>query len=107
MPSLSPLSSLVLHGFLSAGNIDVLSTEGFVYLQKVKVCYDTVDNEVSALARLTFYENPCSLGKKQVFVVRINRSVLGGLSLGKMYGVSPGTKKAVRKNEVSHIKRVS
>ena len=35
----------------------MLSTEGFVYLQKVKVCYDTVDDEVTALARLTFYEN--------------------------------------------------
>ena len=35
----------------------MLSTDGFVYLQKVKVCFDTVDNEVSALARLTFYEN--------------------------------------------------
>ena len=35
----------------------MLSTEGFVYPQEVKVCYDTVDNEMSALARLTFYEN--------------------------------------------------
>ena len=37
----------------------------------------TVDNEVSALVRLSFYENLFSLGKKQetrlVFVVRINR----------------------------------
>ena len=84
----------------------MLSTEGFVYLQKVKVCYDTVDNEVTALARLTFYEN-LFIGQESVRSVHQRVSVLGGLSLEKMYGVSPGTKKAVRKNEMSRIKRVS
>ena len=50
----------------------------------------------------------CSSGKKQVSVVCINGCPYrGGLSLEKMYGVSPGTKKAVRKNKVSRIKWVS
>ena len=85
----------------------MLSTEGFVYLQKVKVCYDTVDNEVTALARLTFYENLFIVQERSVRSVHQWVSVLGGLSLEKMYGVSPGTKKAVRKNEMSRIKWVS
>ena len=71
----------------------MLSTEGFVYLQKVKVCYD--------------YENLFIGQERSVRSVHQRVSVLGGLSLEKMYGVSPGTKKAVRKNEMSRIKRVS
>ena len=45
----------------------------------------------------------CSLRKKKVSVVRIksSMSVLSGLNLGKMYGLSPGTKKTVCTNEVS------
>ena len=36
----------------------MLSTEDFFYLQKRKgLLQDTVDNEVSALAKTTFYEN--------------------------------------------------
>ena len=71
----------------------MLSTEGFVYLQKVKVCYD--------------YENLFIGQERSVRSVHQRVSVLGGLSLEKMYGVSPGTKKAVRKNEMSRIKWVS
>ena len=43
----------------SAGNIDMLSTEGVFTLKKERSIYmqQTVDNEVSALARLAFYEN--------------------------------------------------
>ena len=85
----------------------MLSTEGFFFLQKVKVCYDTVDNEVSASARLTFYENLFIGQETSVRSVHQRVSVLGGLSLEKMYGVSPGTKKAVRKNEMSRFKWVS
>ena len=73
----------------------------------MKVCVDAVDNEVSALARLTFYENLFIGQEKSVRCAHQRMSVLGGLSLEKMYGVSPGSNKAVRKNEVSRIKRVS
>ena len=42
----------------SAGNIDMLSAEGFFYLQKRKGQLQNIfDKKVSALARLTFYEN--------------------------------------------------
>ena len=45
--------------YCSAGNIDILSTEGFVfYICEGKPCYSTgFDNEVSASTRLTFHEN--------------------------------------------------
>ena len=56
---------------------------------------------MSALARLTFYENLFIGQERSVRSVHQRVSVLGGLSLEKMYGVSPGTKKAVRKNEMS------
>ena len=45
--------------YCRAGNIDMLSTEAFFTLKKERSIYmqHTVDNEVSALARLAFYEN--------------------------------------------------
>lgn len=57
--------------YCSAGNIDMLSTDdGFVLPSKRKdLLQHTVDNEVSALARLTFYEN---LLTGQEISVRIN-----------------------------------
>ena len=41
----------------SAGNIDMLSTEGFLPSKRIGLLQHTIDNEMSALARLTFYEN--------------------------------------------------
>ena len=41
----------------SAGNIDVQLTEGFLPSKRKNLLQHTVDNEVSALARLAFYEN--------------------------------------------------
>ena len=43
----------------SAGNIDMMSTEGFSFSPSKRrdILQHTVDNEVSALARLTIYEN--------------------------------------------------
>ena len=60
----------------------MLSTDdGFFLPSKRKdLLQHIVDNEVSALARLTFYEN---LLTGQEISVRIN-----GLNLGKMQGVS-------------------
>ena len=44
--------------YCSAGNIDMLSTEGSLPLRKKGLIpKDTVDSDVSALARLAFYEN--------------------------------------------------
>ena len=61
----------------------------------------TIDNKVSALVTLTFYEN-LSIGQE----TSVHRrhywvSVLSGLNFEKMYGLFPGTKKTVRNNEVS------
>ena len=43
----------------SAGNIDMMSTEGFSFSpsKRKDVLQHTVDDEVSVLARLTIYEN--------------------------------------------------
>ena len=44
--------------YYSSGNIDIMSTEGFLKPSKQKgLLQHTVDNKVSVLARLTFYEN--------------------------------------------------
>ena len=44
--------------YCSAGNIDMLSTEGFFLPSDRKgLLRHIVDNKVSTLARLTFYEN--------------------------------------------------
>ena len=56
----------------SAGNIDMLSTEGFLPWKRKGLLQHTVDNEIPALARLTCYENHFWLSKKQVSVVRSN-----------------------------------
>ena len=37
--------------------MDLLSTEGFLPSKRKGLLQDTVDNEVSALARFAFYEN--------------------------------------------------
>ena len=65
-------SSYPVYG--SAGNIDVVSTEGF----------STVDYEVSALERLAFCEN--SLIGQEINVLCPDKrvSVLSGLNLEKM-----------------------
>ena len=59
-------------GYCSAGNIDMLSTEGFYFQKKKGLLQHAVDNEVPASARLAFYESLLiELGKKQVSVFLI------------------------------------
>ena len=49
---------IILSSDCSAGNIDGLSTEGFFLPSERKgLLYNALDNEMSALARLAFYEN--------------------------------------------------
>ena len=58
--------------YCSAGNIKMLPTESFfIPLEKRGLSQHTVENEVLALAGLTFYEIPL-IGKKQESVVHIN-----------------------------------
>ena len=64
-------SSYPVYSDLSVGNIDLLSTEEVFFIFKRRGLFQqTINNVVSSLARLTFYDN--LLGKKQVYVVRIN-----------------------------------
>ena len=87
--------------FCSTGNIDTLSTGGLFYLQKGKVAplEHTVDNKVTALARLTFYENLLVGQKKCSLSVLTN--VRPGFILRKCKGfLSPGAKQIVRNNDV-------
>ena len=65
-------SSYPVYSDFSVGNIDMLSTEEVFFLSLTGggLFKGTVNNVVSSLARLTFYDN--LLGKKQVSVVRIN-----------------------------------
>ena len=59
-------------GYCSAGNIDMLSTEGFYFQKKKGLLQHAVDNEVPASASLAFYESLLiELGKKQVSVFLI------------------------------------
>ena len=44
-------------GYCTAGNIDMLSTEGFYFQKKKGLLQHAVDNEVPASARLPFYES--------------------------------------------------
>ena len=49
---------IILSSDCSAENIDGLSTEGFFLPSERKgLLYNALDNEMSALARLAFYEN--------------------------------------------------
>ena len=43
--------------YCSAENIDMLSTEGFLLLERKSLLQQVAHNEVSALVTLTFYEN--------------------------------------------------
>ena len=74
--------------FCSTGNIDTLSTGGLFYLQKGKVASleHTVDNKVTALARLTFYEN-LLVGRKRGSLSELT-DVLTGFILRKCKGFS-------------------
>ena len=64
-------SSYPVYSDSSVGNIDMLSTEEVFCIFKGRGLFQqTINNAVSSLARLTFYDN--LLGKKQVSVVRIN-----------------------------------
>ena len=65
-------SSYSVYG--SAGNIDVLSTEGFFTFKK----------EVFELARLAFYENSLIGQESSVPCPHWRVSVLSGLNLGNM-----------------------
>ena len=58
-------------------------------------------SEVSALARLTFYENLLT-GQEMCLLFL---SVLSGLNVDKMYCLSPGTKKTFRNNGVSVLSK--
>ena len=61
-----------------------------------------VVNELSPLlARLTFYENLFTGQGTSVCCPHLRVSVLSQSNLEKMYGLSTGTKKPVRDNEVS------
>ena len=66
----------------------------------------TVDNEVSALAKLTFYEN-LLIGQETSACcqARSRVSTLSGFNLENLYGLFPGKNKTVRKNEVSVLGR--
>ena len=84
------------------GNIDMLSAKVFLPWERKDLLQHTFDNEVSALARLTFYENlligpvrnKCLLSA--VTGVRIKR-----VEFRENVGAFPGTKKTARNNEVS------
>ena len=84
--------------YCSSRNIDMLSNEDFFTFMKERVFLQhTIDNEVSTLARLTFYDN--------LFIVQEEcplsaLSLFSRLNLEKMYGLSPETKKTDRNNEV-------
>ena len=43
--------------YCSTGNIDMVSTEGFLHSKRKGLLQNTVDYEEYALARLAFYEN--------------------------------------------------
>ena len=71
-------------GAFSSGDIDMLWTiEGFFNLQKGQVFY-TVDNEVSALKLLAFYENRLIGQEVSVRCPYERVSVLNGLNLEKV-----------------------
>ena len=61
----------------------------------------TGDDEVSTLARLTFYKNLLIGQETSVHCLHLWVSVLSGLNLEKMYGLCQGTRKTVLKNRVS------
>ena len=77
----------------------MLSTE--VFFLPSKPLQHTDDDEVSTLARLTFYKNLLIGQETSVHCLHLWVSVLSGLNLEKMYGLCQGTRKTVLKNRVS------
>ena len=87
--------------YCSTENIDTLSTEGFLFLERKSLLQEVAHNEVSALVRLTFYENLLIGQETSVCFLHEWVSLLSRLNLEKIYRPFPGTNKTVRNNEVS------
>ena len=87
--------------YCSAENIDTLSTEGFLFLERKSLLQQVAHNEVSALVRLTFYENLLIGQETSVCFLHEWVSLLSRLNLEKIYRPFPWTNKTVRNNEVS------
>jgi len=79
----------------------MLSTEGFSLLERKSLLQQVAYNEVSALVRLTFYENLLIGQETSVCFPHEWVSLLRRLNLEKIYRPFPGTNKTVHNNEVS------
>ena len=76
--------------YCSVENIDTLSIEGFLPSERKSLLQQEAHNEVSPLARLTFYENLLIGQETSVRCTYKRVSVLSRLNLEKTYGLFQG-----------------